>query len=52
MNKGTKMQTERPKKHTSLPEMRQISALCVRSYAGNLKLEANTAKKRDYHILG
>ena len=52
MNKGTEMQTERPKICTSLLEMRQISALCKGSYAGNLKIGANIAKKWDYHNTG
>ena len=46
MNKGTEIQTDRPKMRTSLPEMRQILALCVGSYAGNLKIGANIEKKK------
>ena len=38
---------------TSLPEMRRILALCVGSYAGNLKIGANIEKKKwDYHNTG
>ena len=39
------MQTEGPKIRTGLLELRQISAFCESSYAGNLKFCANTAKK-------
>ena len=39
------MQTEGPKIRTGLLELRQISAFCESSHAGNLKFGANTAKK-------
>ena len=42
---GTKMQTEGPKIHTGLLELRQISAFWGSSQAGNLKFVANSDKK-------
>ena len=44
-NKGTEMQTEGPKIRTGLLELRQISASCGSSYAGNLKFGAKSARK-------
>ena len=39
------MQTEGPKICTGLLELRQISAFCGSSHAGNMKFGANTDKK-------